>query len=216
MMAATMKSDELNIVQEQIIEKRNIIPIEQFFDEMYLTESEKAERKDLANGILLVLVAILTIIKTNEVLKNKHDIEYYKGYVDSNLRSLFSVTFPGNDYSNSIKSFANDFIDVTMRNLDTEYFTSEDRAIVNAENTSNSAYNKHQYDEAIRTGKTIKKWVTKHDKRVRKTHEAVDGQEVAIDKLFEVGGYEMAFPMDKSHGAHSKECIGCRCVVIYS
>ena len=34
-----MRSDELNIVQEQIVEKRNIIPIDQFFDEMYLTES---------------------------------------------------------------------------------------------------------------------------------------------------------------------------------
>lgn len=213
---ATMKSDELNIVQDQIVEKRNIIPIDQFFDEMYLTESEKAERKDLANGILLVLVAILTIIKTNEVLKNKHDIEYYKGYVEDNLRSLFSSTFLDANYSEDIKSFAEDFINVTMKNIGTEYFTSEDRATVNAENTSNAAYNRHNHEEAVRTGKTIKKWVTKHDNRVRKTHEEADGQTVAIDKLFSVGGYEMEYPMDKSHGAHSKECIGCRCVCLYS
>ena len=213
---ATIKSDELNIVQDQIVEKRNILPIDQFFDEMYLTESEKAERKDLAKAIFVILTAILTIIKASEVLKNPHDIEYYKGYVDDNLRSLFSSTFIDADYSDEVKGFAESFIEATMRNIDKEYFTSEDRATVNAENTTNSVYNRHQLDEAIRIGKTSKKWVTMHDQRVRKTHEAADGQEVAIDKPFEVGGYQMMYPLDKSLGAHSKECINCRCVVIYS
>ena len=216
-----MRSDELNIVNtEQVVEKRNILPIDQFFDEMYLTDSEKEERKDLAKALFIIFSAILTIIKANELLGNEHDMAYYKEYVSGNMKSLYRATFGSDKYVSQLDDFANDFIDVTMRNISSSttpdaYFTSDDRAIVNAENQANIVYNQNQYEEAIHVGKTMKKWVTMHDKRVRKTHEEADGQTVAIDKPFEVGGYEMMFCCDKSRGAHSKEVINCRCTCVY-
>ena len=220
-MANRMRSDELNIVNtEQVIEEKNIEPIDLFFDEMYLTESEKNERKDLAKALFVIFSAILTIIKANETLKNEHDVAYYKDYVSDNMKSLYRATFGSDKYSSQIDTFADNFINVTMESILTgkkvDYFTSDARATVNAENQSNAVYNQNQFEEAIRTGKEHKTWVTMHDKRVRKSHVEADGQMVELDKPFLVGGYEMLFPLDQSLGAHSKECVNCRCCVVYS
>lgn len=208
-----MKIDQLNSPTEQVVDNRNIIPIEEYFDDMYLTESEKEERKDLAKNLYVILSAILTIIKANEVLKNPHDTEYYKDYITSNLEIVFDNVFGPGSYRSLIENFANEFVDSTMRHIDTPYFTSDDRAIVNAENQSNSIYNRRQYDNAVRDGKTKKKWVTMHDKRVRKAHEEADGQEIDINKPFEVGGEELDFPCDPLAGA--KNTVNCRCICLY-
>lgn len=208
--------DELNSPVEQVVEPSNVLSIDDFFDDMYLTESEKEERKELAKNIFIILSAILTIIKANEVLKNSHDTQEYKGYVADNLKSLFRVVFGSDKYNSQIDSFADEFIDSTMRNIDNPYFTSDDRATVNAEQQSNAIYNQQQYEQAVQSGKTTKKWVTMHDKRVRKTHDEADGQEVDINKPFEVGSSELMFPCDLSLGASLKEICNCRCVVVYS
>ena len=213
---ATMKIDQLNSPIEQVVEKSNIIPIDEFFDDMYLAESEKEERKDLARNIYVILSALLTIIKANEVLKNDHDIEYYKGYLTSNLEILFDNTFGPGSYRSLIGNFANEFVDSTMRHIDTPYFTSDDRAIVNAEQQSNAAYNLKQYEDAVASGKTEKTWVTKHDKRVRQHHVDVDGQKIGIKEPFMVGDSELLFPCDLSLGANLREVCNCRCVAVYS
>lgn len=213
---ATLRIDQLNNPTEEVVEKSNIIPIDEFFDDMYLAESEKEERKDLARNIYVILSALLTIIKANQVLKNDHDIEYYKEYLTSNLEIVFDNTFGPGSYRSIIENFASEFIDSTMRHIDKPYFTSDDRAIVNAEQQSNAVYNQQQYEQALASGKTKKTWVTMHDKRVRKNHDAADGQEVAIDKPFEVGDSELMFPCDISLGANLREICNCRCVVVYS
>ena len=213
-MSTTMKSDELNIVNsEQVVEKRNILPIDKFFNEMYLAESEKRERKDLARKIFVILSAILTIVKVNETLGNSHDTDYYKEYVTDNLKSVYEGLF-GHKYDTQIDTFASDFIDSTMRHIDTEYFTSDDRATVNAEQQTNAIYNRKQYDDAVKSGKTSKTWVTMHDQRVRKSHVAADGQTVDIDKPFMVGGEELDFPCDPL-GSYKNIC-NCRCTTVYN
>lgn len=208
--------DQLNSPVEQVVEPSNVLDIDTYFDEMYLTESEKEERKELAKNMFLILSAILTIIKANQMLKNSHDVDYYKEYVSDSLESLFKGVFGSDKYQSQIKTFADEFIDSTMRHINESYFTSEDRATVNAEQQSNSVYNSEQYERAIADGRTKKRWVTMHDKRVRKTHDEADGQEVDIKKPFEVGDSELLFPCDLSLGAHLKEICNCRCVVVYS
>ena len=103
-----------------------------------------------------------------------------------------------------------------MRHIKESYFTSDDRATVNAEQQSNATYNQEQYNQAVASGKTKKTWITMHDQRVRKTHDAADGQEVDIDKPFTVGDSELMFPCDLSLGANLREICNCRCVVTYT
>jgi len=210
---ATMKIDQLNSPVEIVVEKSNVQDIHTYFDEMYLTDSEKEEREDLARNIYIIISAILTIIKANEMLGNEHDIDYYKQYISNSLQVVIDGVFGDGTYQDLVYRFADEFIDTTMKHINDPYFTSEERAIVNAENQSNSIYNRKQYDNAVRDGKTKKKWVTMHDKRVRKAHEEADGQEVDINKPFEVGGEELDFPCDPLAGA--KNTVNCRCICLY-
>jgi uncharacterized protein with gpF-like domain len=62
------------------------------------------------------------------------------------------------------------------------------------------------------TGARSKKWVTKHDDKVRKTHAAADGQTVPLNAPFVVGGQLLMFPGDPRGSAG--ETINCRCVLV--
>lgn len=62
------------------------------------------------------------------------------------------------------------------------------------------------------TGARTKKWVTKHDDRVRSTHEAADGQTVPLNAPFSVGGQMLMYPGDAR--ASVGETINCRCVMV--
>lgn len=57
-----------------------------------------------------------------------------------------------------------------------------------------------------------KRWVTRHDDRVRFTHKLADGQTVPRDMPFLVGGYTLRFPGDRS--AEYGEVVNCRCTLI--
>lgn len=56
-----------------------------------------------------------------------------------------------------------------------------------------------------------KRWDAAWDNRVRPDHAAADGQIVANDELFTVGGEKLMYPCDKKHGASPKNIYNCRC-----
>lgn len=56
-----------------------------------------------------------------------------------------------------------------------------------------------------------KTWRSAHDSKTRDAHAAADGQTVRFDETFVVGGEELMFPGDTSHGATAKNVIQCRC-----
>jgi hypothetical protein len=59
----------------------------------------------------------------------------------------------------------------------------------------------------------LKTWATRHDDRVRASHEAVDGTQVDIDGKFIVGGHAMDYPHDLA--APIEETINCRCTLTW-
>lgn len=61
-------------------------------------------------------------------------------------------------------------------------------------------------------GFSRKKWVTRHDARVRHTHGMADGQIVDLDQPFIVGASLMMYPGDALGGLD--ETINCRCRMI--
>lgn len=97
----------------------------------------------------------------------------------------------------------------------TDFNTSLNRATLIAANSANAVGNYRQLLEAIKTGRTQKKWITMRDNRVRHTHIIADGQTVGIFEPFVVGDSYMNFPKDESLGAEMKEIAGCRCVCEY-
>lgn len=70
-------------------------------------------------------------------------------------------------------------------------------------------------DEAARsTGlKMVKEWASAEDGRTRFSHMLADGQEVAGDDAFTVGGAKLMFPGDPA--APAREIVNCRCAVLH-
>lgn len=67
-------------------------------------------------------------------------------------------------------------------------------------------------DAMRRQGVPFKMWVTRRDERVRHAHVAADGQTVPVGDPFQVGGYPMMHPGDRS--APASLTVNCRCVTI--
>jgi HK97 family phage portal protein len=65
-----------------------------------------------------------------------------------------------------------------------------------------------------RYGAEAKEWSTSLDGRERASHGAADGQRVAIDHDFTVGGFKMAHPGDMTGGASVSEIVNCRCAIL--
>ncbi|MEK6459165.1 phage minor head protein [Heyndrickxia faecalis] len=69
-----------------------------------------------------------------------------------------------------------------------------------------------QFYGDVQSGMVIgKTWRSAHDSKTRHAHAAADGQTVKFDQTFIVGGEELMFPGDTSHGASAKNVIQCRC-----
>lgn len=100
--------------------------------------------------------------------------------------------------------------------IETLTWLSQDRAMLIAENESNTVGNYDELIVAIRSGMTKKTWNTMRDNKVRNTHKDVDGMIVDIFEPFDVGNSKMMFPRDDSLGASAEEIVNCRCHASYS
>jgi SPP1 gp7 family putative phage head morphogenesis protein len=88
------------------------------------------------------------------------------------------------------------------------------QARVIAQTETASAFGVARQASQEQAGITHKEWVSAQDGRVRDTHDAADGQIVAIDEPFIVNGVEMMHPL--ADGAPASEVINCRCISVGS
>lgn len=90
---------------------------------------------------------------------------------------------------------------------------SQRRSEVIARTETVSASNYGSMASAQQTGlNPMKVWVSSRDKRVRDTHEGVDGVMIPINEEFSVGGDRMLHP---GGGSLAKENVNCRCTLSY-
>lgn len=217
---------KLNVLNtEELTEvKRQPVDFETYFDEMDLSEPEKEERKKMAAEINILLIYIFGLIS-----KMTESGYIDEAYVRSELRNGYANIVNTNDFArskkleNDINKYINDAIDVftddvlskTYANIEDPWYLSDERATYIAANDTNSLRNFNDYVVAKKSGKKKKRWVTKMDARVRKTHKAANGRLVDIDKPFIVGTSKLMFPCDTSLGASMNEIANCRCVCKY-
>ena len=103
----------------------------------------------------------------------------------------------------------------TFSHQDDEYMTSADRAINMAATESNAIMCYGELSDAVKAGKTMKRWRTIIDGREREWHEEVNGVTIPIDEPFEVNGELMMYPLDDSLGAGADNIANCRCCAEY-
>ena len=191
------------------------IPYEQYFGEMEITDDQKKKRIQVAEEIedimffLYELVSLMTDYRyiSPEFIKQK----VYEKYINV----LEKHGKPDKYIEEYAKEFSDMVVDTTIKHSGEEFYRSEDRAMLVAENEANSAINYFEYKEAVAGGKKRKQWITQRDDRVRDTHKEVNGETIPIDNAFIVGDSLMAFPKDTSYGASINEIAGCRCTIKY-
>lgn len=211
-MATVTAFDKINKLE------RKSLPFEQFFGEMELTPEQKRKRTALAEDIedaVLFLFAIYLVAK--EYDREVDRIAAAEEYEEQLREALRKAQIDEDVIDQYIEDVAREEARVTVkRYLEDEYWTSEDRATLIAENDSNTCYNGQEFVDAVKSGKTEKHWKSMKDFRVRKTHREVDDVVVPISEPFVVGDSLMMYPRDTSLGASMEEIAGCRCIASYT
>lgn len=209
-----MKFDELN-------------QLKRFFATMEISDGAKKKRAAFAYLLYDAVIYTLTLIKVERDIQNRSqndterlktprtdsDLTSYKPILENRLYDVFeSENIPYED--DYIPQLVNEIIDTTSRHPDEEYYTSQDRALLIAQNEANTAYNHVDYISAKESGKRYKVWLTENDDRVRPAHEDVDALRIPIDEYFYVGNDTMRYPHDYLNGS-PENLINCRCVCTY-
>ena len=202
---AILKTDELNNLRSSIVKQR----LRNYFVPMEISAAEVEKRTDLAYLIYLMTKEMFSLALTEE----EEDLEdyLYAFYYDRYDKLLNEKNL---QRPNLVKTVG-DIVSTTVNNNGT-YYTSVERAILIAQNESNSVFAYEDEQSAIRAGKTLKTWLTMRDERVRETHIPMEGITIGINEMFDVNGYQMSRPMDDTHGAPAEEVINCRCVCEYT
>ena len=203
--------DELNT----LITNKRSMSFEQFFGEMELSDEETQKRIELAekleDGFLFVLALLFTMQQYNEVNWERARQEYENRYLSA-LAGYVTITPYIRQY---VRDMSYDIMDSTKKHQSEYYYYSPDRGKFMAECESNTTRSYQCNEDAIAQGKTMKRWLTMGDKRVRETHKEVGGTLKPIGEPFYVGGSLMMFPRDTQYSPPNSLVCGCRCSIEY-
>ena len=203
--------DELN----DLVANKRSMSFEQFFGEMELSDEEIQKRIELAekleDGFLFVLALLFTMQQYNAVNWERARQEYENRYLSS-LAGYVTITPYIRQY---VRDMSYDIMDSTKKHQAEYYYYSPDRGKFMAECEANTTRSYQCNEDAIAQGKTMKRWLTMGDKRVRETHKEVGGTSKPIGEPFYVGGSLMMFPRDTQYSPPNSLVCGCRCSIIY-
>lgn len=204
--------DELNALY-----KNRSMPYEQYFGEMELTEKQKEDRTNLAKDIEDLLLYIFALIGIMSEYNGVPDFYEIQSEIETRYAVILSKYSSLDGYlQNYIDVFSGNFVESTVANIKNAWFLSNDRARFIAENEANATQNYMDFVNAIKSGKTKKRWIDKKDKRERETHLRVRKDIVPITELFVVGDSLMRFPKDIEYaGDFPEEIVNCRCTIKY-
>lgn len=204
--------DEINDLS-----KSNILSIDEFFNGIEnLTDEEREKRKkfsfEMEDILLFIFSLFLTMKDFNYINQGYIEVQLQTKYLSLVKKYGVDIDFEVSEY---IKQFSQETIEVTLRNGDTQFFTSDDRAVLIAENESQNTFNRQDYIEAVKSGKTKKQWDDVRDDKERKTHREVGGTVLPIEEYFLVGDSLLLYPHDYSMNPEIKETANCRCSIRY-
>lgn len=188
-----------------------------YYGEMDITPEQQRKRAQLAEDIDDLWAIFLSLILLAKMNDQQLDIQRAGRELRDGLEE--AITDNGIDYEIA-EDYLNDVTDNEIavtedRYLEGEYWTSPDRALNIALNDANTLMYAEEFSEAVYSGKTMKRWKTMRDERVRGTHREVDSVEIPIFEPFVVGDSLMLYPKDTSLGASADEIANCRCTVEY-
>lgn len=188
----------------------------EYFSAMELTDREIERRvetaEDFEKEFLLILALALLLHQEGRFDMNRIRQRFYDAYMEVGGRRI-----PDTQYlKDRAAFFAEKVSETTREHIDSDYYTSDDRAVSMSETESNVVNGYADFLEAEENGYTRKQWRTMRDKRVRDSHRAMEGKTVGLWEPFNVNGYFMMFPCDtETDSPPPEEISNCRCAVRY-
>lgn len=203
----TAKYDELN--------ELGAISIEDYFDEMDLTDKQKEDRKGFAEEMedaMLFILALVAVMSRYNAINEEFISQQIKERYLAVAGRYGGIDGYIQDY---VGRFAEETVQTTLDHIGEDYYLSDERATFIACNEANTTLNYSDWKEAVESGKTKKQWVTMKDRRVRDTHREVDGQIIGINEPFLVGDSLLFYPKDFTFDPSPEETVNCRCSIRY-
>lgn len=201
---ATQKFDELNRVETA----------EQYFNVVDgLTKIEKNERIRMAEELKYAISDFFDLVEMYLIVEWTDEDSLAKQLKEKYIDIASKYIVVDTEVESYIDKTCKDITRVTLAHKEKEYYLSQDRATLTANEETHTVFEYDEYKQAITSGKTKKMWVSERDNRVRETHAEVNGDTVGIREAFIVGGYAMLYPRDIN--APLKERAGCRCHAKY-
>lgn len=219
---AIQEFDDINIgIDEEILEK-----LRDYFEPMEITERQKEDRVDVAKELFNALLFFFSLISLS-VEYNRLERTYLIERIRQEFANVVFEHMSADEYvTEYLDKIAEDITVVTLAHLDNvvsdlnkptsdfntqddNYYISDERALLIAENEANSIMNYAELKQAIEQGYAYKEWVTMRDTKVRKTHKEVDNVIIPITEMFDVGSGSMMQPHDFAN--NPSECPQCRC-----
>lgn len=174
------------------------------------------QEDEKASGVVLEYKALPTVSMVSEgIVKRLLAVAgtKAKGINETTMKMLRVALAEGVADGESIPQLA--------KRIDTLYLDeiipNRSTVIARTEVVGSSNYASHESASQFvqQTGiQLTKQWLATGDNRTRATHLDADGQEVALDEYFDVGGSQLMFPGDPSGAAD--QVIDCRCTEIYN
>ena len=214
------------------------MPYDTYFGDMsFLTKEEKEERIALARDLedAMMFLFYLVISQSDySYMAAISSVEIKDAFRQRVMDTIANHAEISEDLRLQISQFVDDTCDTTFEHLiiiskllespeqdaeeleTEEFYLSDDRARLLAEEESNSVFNYGDYNKAVMLGYRTKTWLTMNDAFVRKTHVPLNGKTIPITELFMVGNSMMRFPRDDEYGAGMKEIARCRCICRYN
>lgn len=187
---------------------------EEYFKNVPISDDRKIDRilmaMALEDNFLDVLSRIELRIRRNESFLGESIDWFMLAFLSAALHRI-----DDDHIRDTATRFGTEVALSTYRHQDEKYMLSADRAINMAATESNAIMCYGELADAVKAGKSMKRWVTILDGREREWHNEANGMLVPIDEPFEVGGELLMYPLDSSLGATADNIANCRCVAEY-
>lgn len=200
----TRTFDELKTI------KKRSVDYDAFFDGIKLNTKTKKDLISFAEEMEIVILYFM-MMEPEEISIST----LAEKYADMAVKFL-NLKEPSAYVQKRAEDYAKDFVETTENHKEDPWYSSADRAKLNAENETLTLAEHGEYSWAVKSGKTKKTWVTMQDDRVRESHVEVDGMTIGIFEDFVVGSSVMGYPRDLTNNPEPEEVVNCRCYLQYS
>lgn len=197
------------------MDELNNLNYKEFFNSMNLSKKQREERVRFAEIFEDLFFQELSMIYAMRVAGAVISFADFRTNLKNNYIGIMeTLNISDAELEKHASDFADNVANTTEKEIDSDYTLSYERAFNISSNESNTVYDHIDFNRAVKSGKTRKRWKDIVDDRERKTHYEVGGTDIPINEMFSVGNCKMLHPHDFVNGT-AEELINCRCTIQY-